>query len=154
MEESGPGAGALGRQFLKLGGGNYPHGNHNLGGNPLGRNSGHWRLEYHSESSNHSVGSILVVITVGGTLVVTVREGDCVTVVGAWWGALSVQSGQTQPPLENMDFIAGPGSPEQVEWIYLLQRLHCIDVTPNLTEQAEHENLDFIGRTGSGPRLG
>jgi len=46
-----------------------------------------------------TVGVIITVVlvgsTVGGTLVVTVGERGFVTLVGAWWGGLAVQDGQT-----------------------------------------------------------
>jgi len=91
----------------------------------LGCHSG--RLGCHSGSGSHSGG---IDITVG-TMVVKVEEG--ITVVGARWGGFAEQGGQTQPPMSpqvNMDLKVGPGSPEQVEWTYLLQGLHWIEVCP------------------------
>jgi len=79
-----------------------------------------------------------------------------VTVVGAWWGGLFAQGGQTQPPTSprgNIDLRAGPGSPEQVEWIHLLQRLQWILVRPTSREQTEQGYLWFFERTGAGPLL-
>jgi len=48
----------------------------------------------------------------------------------------------------------GPGSPEQVEWTHLLQRLHWTEVRPTSREQTEQEYMGFVGRTGAGPGLG
>jgi len=89
---------ALGRQFSKLGGRNYLHGNHILGGgNPWG---------CHSRSAGVVITIVLVVITVG--------QGGFITVVGVWWSGFAVQ---TQPPMlprEYIDLRVGPGSLEQV----------------------------------------
>jgi len=104
----------------------------------------------------------VVVITVGetditvGTFVVTVEEEWFVTVVGAWWGGFAVQEGQTQPstsPRKCMDLKAGPGCPEQVEWTHLLQQLHWIEVSLNLTGADGARIFGIFGRTGAGPGL-
>jgi len=47
-----------------------------------------------------------------------------------------------------MDLRVGPGTPEQVEWTHLLQRLLWIE------EQTEQGYMGFVGRTGVGPGLG
>jgi len=85
-----------------------------------------------------------------GTMVVT-EEGWFITVVGAWWGGSTEQGGQTQPPTsprENMDLTVGPGSPEQVEWAHLLQRLYWIEVRSTSREQTEQRYMGFVGQTG------
>jgi len=98
-----------------------------------------------------------------GTMVVTVEgwfitvEGWFITVVGAWWGGSAEQGVQIQlptSPRENMDLKVCPGSPEQVEWTYLLQRLHWIEICPTSREQMEQEYLGFVRQTGVGLGLG
>jgi len=91
-----------------------------------------------------------------GTMLVTV-EGWFNAVVGAWWGGSAEQGEQTKPsasPRENMDLRVGSGSPEQVEWTNLLQRLHWIEVRPTSREKTEQEYMGFVGRTGAGLGLG